>query len=107
MLAQEDKRADERFASRSTIIFSLFSTRFWHEYPSVTCNHSKDGMCFETNHPLTPGADLFIRTAYPPNLDSDVDQALGLRNSTLARVKWCRQLPDEERTSYWVGVKYY
>ena len=107
MLARKDKREDERFVSNAPIIFSFFSTRFWHEYPSVTRNHSKDGMCFESSHPLTPGIDLFIRVGKHPNLDSDVDEAERLRSSTLAKVKWCRELSDEHRSGYSVGVRYY
>ena len=103
MLARFDKRSDERIASNAPIIFSFFSTRFWHEYPSITRNHSKRGMCFESTHPITPGTNLFIRVDKQPYLDSDVR----LRNSTLAEVKWCRQLLDEHRTAYTVGARYY
>ena len=103
MLARADKRSDERIASNAPIIFSSFSTRFWHEYPSITRNHSKSGMCFESIHPITPGTNLFIRVDKQPNLDSNVR----LRNSTLAEVKWCRGLPDEYQTGYCVGARYY
>jgi len=41
MLAQTDKRSDERIASNASIIFSLFSILFWREYPSMTRNHSE------------------------------------------------------------------
>jgi len=111
MLARKDQRADqraaERFVSNSPIIFSFFSTRFWHEYTSMTRNHSKDGLCFESSHPLAPGTNLFIRVDKHRDLDSDINQDVSLRTSTLAVVKWCRELSDEHRTGYSVGVRYY
>jgi hypothetical protein len=107
MLARKDQRIDERFVSNAPIIFSLFSSRFWREYPSRTRNHSKDGMCFESSHPLTPGANLFIRVAQHPNADTENSRGAGLRNSTLATVKWCRDLSDAHRICYIVGVRYY
>jgi hypothetical protein len=102
-----DQRADARFASKLPIIFSFFSTRFWHEYTSITRNHSKDGMCFESNRPLAPGTNLFIRLDKQPNLDSDISESEWLRNSTLAEVRWCRELPNEPETGYYIGVRYY
>jgi hypothetical protein len=102
-----EQRADERFVSKLPIIFSFFSSRFWHEYTSMTLNHSKDGMCFESIRPLTPGTNLFIRVDKNSNLDSDTNQGVLLRTSTLAVVKWCRKLSDAQRTCYCVGVRYY
>ena len=102
-----DQRTDERFVSNLPIIFSFFSSRFWHEYTSMTLNHSKDGMCFESSHPLAPGTNLFIRIDKKSNSDSEIKQGVLLRTSTLAAVKWCRELSDGQRTCYFVGVRYY
>lgn len=102
-----DQRANARFVSNLPIIFSFFSTRFWHEYTSMTRNHSKDGMCFESSSPLMPGTNLFIRIDKNSNCDSDLNQCVSLRTSTLAVVKWCRELSDEHGTGYCVGVRYY
>ena len=107
MLVPRERRLDDRFLSNAPIVFSSFSTRFWHECESTTRNHSKDGMCFESDHPLTPGTDLFIRVAKHPNSDSAIDQGARLRSSTLARVKWCQDLSDAHRICYCVGVRYY
>jgi hypothetical protein len=102
-----DQRADARLVSKFPIIFSFFSTRFWHEHTSMTRNHSRDGMCFESNHPLAPGTNLFIRLDKQPSLDSGISQSEWLRNSTLAVVRWCRELSDERKTGYCIGVRYY
>lgn len=103
MLARIDKRSDERIASKVRINFSFFSTRLWHECQSWTLNHSEGGLCFESIHPLMPGTNLFIRVDKHPKLNSGIR----LRNSTLAEVKWCRELADEHRTGYCVGARYY
>ena len=103
MLARADKRTDVRIASNAPIIFSLFSTCFWKEYPSTTRNHSKSGMCFESGHLLMPGAHLFIRVDKQPDSSSGVR----LRNSTLAEVKWCRKLTDEQATGYCIGARFF
>jgi hypothetical protein len=105
--ARKDERVDERFISNAPIAFSFFSTRFWHEYRSTTLNHSKDGMCFGSNHPLTPGINLFIRIDKHPDIDSNADKNSWLRSSTLATVKWCRESSDAQRNAYCIGVRYY
>jgi hypothetical protein len=107
MLARKEKRTDERVPSNAPIIFSFFSTRFWHEYPSKTRNHSRHGMCFQSSHPLTPGTYLFIRVNKHPISDSDINPNVGLRNSTLAEVRWSRELQDKLGSVCLVGVKYY
>ena len=103
MLARTEKRSNKRIASNAPIIYSLFSTRFWKEYPSTTRNHSESGMCFESIHPMMPGTNLFIRADKQPNLNSNVR----LRSTTLAEVMWCQKLSDEGPNSYCVGAKYY
>ena len=103
MLARIDKRSDERIASKAPINFSFFGTRLWQEIPSQTLNHSESGLCFESNHPIMPGTNVFIRVDKHPELDSGIR----LRNSTLAEVKWCRESTDAHCTGYCVGARYY
>lgn len=107
MLAVENKRKDKRLTSHMPVIFSRFGTKFHREFESVTFNHSKGGMCFEAVEAFKPGTTLFIRVG-----DSSVAKVYDgnwnhLRTSTLAEVKWCRELPDERRACYCVGVRYY
>lgn len=107
MLVRREKRTDERIVSTAPIIFSSFSTRFWREYPSMTRNHSKHGMCFEANSAMTPGTYLFIRVERYSRAGEGKNQDAGLRTSTLAEVKWCRKLSDEPKSTYCVGVRYF
>jgi hypothetical protein len=107
MLGKLDKRADERFPSNAAIIFSIFSTKNWHENRSMTLNLSAGGMCFEFRHSVKPGADLYIRAGQNPETVSGICNWNLLRISTLAEVRWCREITRGNGTSYGIGVKYF
>jgi hypothetical protein len=104
---QKEKRADERFVSQAAIIFSFFSTSDWDENRSVTLNLSAGGMCFESRRAFKPGSDLYIRAGRNPATVSGNGNCDLLRSSTLAEVRWCRELIREEGTRYSIGVKYF
>ncbi|MGD2096061.1 MAG: hypothetical protein PVG35_00680 [Desulfobacterales bacterium] len=103
---RKEKRADERFASHTAIIFSSFSTKNWFENFSVALNISARGMCFESRRPFKPHANLHIRTGQNPEAVSDICNWNLLRTSTLAQVRWCREINREDGTWYSIGVKY-
>jgi len=106
MLDKKEKRVAERFASDTAIIFSNFSTTNWAENFSVTLNISAGGMCFESRHSLKPHANLYIRTGQNPEMVSNIHNWHLLRTSTLAEVRWCREIYDEDNCGYSIGVKY-
>ena len=106
MPKKSDKRANERLPSHASIIFSNFSTKNWHENPSVTLNLSAGGMCFESRHSFKPGADLYIRAGQNPATVWESGHSDLLRTSTLAEVRWCRETTREDKTCYRIGVKY-
>jgi hypothetical protein len=107
MMGKKEKRADDRFASNATIIFSYFSTKNWAENRSVTLNLSAGGMCFEAGHSLKPGSDLYIRIGQNPPTVFGIGNCDLLRTSTLAEVRWCRKTTREDETCYRIGVKYF
>lgn len=106
MLEKSDKRATERLPANVSITFSNFSTKNWHDIPSVTLNLSSGGMCFESRHSFKPGADLFIRAAQNTATVWGNGHGDLLRTSTLAEVRWCRKTTRENKTRYRIGVKY-
>jgi len=106
MLEKKEKRADGRFTSNATVIFSYFSTKNWAENCSKTLNLSADGMCFESRHSFKPGANLYIRAGQNPETVSRTGNWDLLRTTTLAQVKWCRETTREDGTCYSIGVKY-
>ena len=93
--------------SHVPVVIAPFSTRFYREYASMTFNHSKGGMCIEAAEHLKSGSVLYIRLAKSPSDDVYHGNRKNLRISTLAEVKWCRELEDKFGTYYLVGVKYY
>jgi hypothetical protein len=103
----EEKRAVARTFSHVPIVFSHFSTKNYLENRSMTFNHSSDGMCFESAEVLSPGAILYIRTTQTPADKIYHGNREGLRHTTLAEVKWCRESADDYGSYYCVGVKYY
>jgi hypothetical protein len=106
MMERKEKRADERFASDTNIIFSNFSTKNWAENFSVALNISAGGMCFESKHSFKPHTNLYIRTGQNPAVVSGIRNWNLLRTSTLAQVRWCREINREDVTWYSIGVKY-
>jgi hypothetical protein len=106
-MQMKEKRADERFASQADIIFSCFSTRNWAENRSVTLNLSAGGMCFESRHSFKPGANLYIRAGQNSEKVSGFPSWNLLHTSTLAQVRWCREMTREDGTWYSIGVKYF
>ncbi|MGD8472099.1 MAG: PilZ domain-containing protein [Desulfobacterales bacterium] len=106
MMNSKEKRADERFASNTTIVFTNFSTKNWTENFSVTRNISAGGMCFESRHSIKPHTNLYIRTGQNPAMVSGIRSWNLLRLSTLAQVRWCREITREDGTWHSIGVKY-
>jgi hypothetical protein len=102
-----EKRTSERIPSKAAIIFSYFSTKNWAENRSLTLNLSTGGMCFESRCSLKAGASLFIRSDQTPGTVAGNCNCNLLRISTLAEVRWCREITREDGTSYCIGVKYF
>lgn len=106
MLDKKEKRAAERFACDTAIIFSNFSTKNWSENFSVALNVSSGGMCFESRHSFKPHTNLYIRTGQNPEMVHGIRKWNLLRTSTLAEVRWCREVTGEDGCGYSIGVKY-
>jgi hypothetical protein len=99
-----ERRKSRRCATKASIVYAPFSTKFYHEQKSEISNHSSGGLCFEADAPLSPGVNLFIRTQQAASHPANTDP---LRTSTLAEVRWCRKEKDRFGIRYNVGVRYY
>lgn len=105
MKSNIEKRAYERRNHTSRIVFSYFNQE--SSFDTQTLNHGQCGMCFQSSFPLQPGATLCIRVKkFNPNA-SCADLSEGLRSLTLAEVKWCSEVPDDNTSGYVIGVKYF
>jgi hypothetical protein len=65
-------------------------------------------MCIKSNFFLQPGTVVYIRLKNSiPKGESCPGAYNGLRSATLAEVKWCKYMHDENDSYYGVGVKFY
>jgi len=99
-----DKRAFDRRSCNALIALSYFNQTY--NYDAKVLNCGIDGMCFQSNRFLQPGATVCIRVKEYPCSGSRQDSADSLRYMSLAEVKWCNELPETESAAYSVGVKY-
>ena len=106
MKINAEKRAYERFPFKAPILFSYFNNQRYVD--SQTLDHCTNGMCIKSNIFLQPGTAVYIRLKsnllteeYCPSASS------GLRFATLAEVKWCEFMHDENDSYYGVGLKYF
>ena len=103
-----ERDGDQRNAKRcrycATIGFSYFNRKQTHTAELV--NFSQEGMCFKSKISLKPGATVFIRLKETTPLDLFPDSCSGLRSTTLAEIKWCREIGDDAAIYYEIGVRY-
>jgi len=105
MKIQAEKRACQRHCHAADITFSYFNTE--HFYKAEALNFGSGGMCFKSGLLLQPGATVCIRLKAVHDDPVGACVCEGLRSVTLAEVKWCREVPGGETSSYGVGVKYF
>jgi hypothetical protein len=107
MKAYTEKRAGQRCKYEAPVTCAYFNSECF--YHAKTINHSRDGIYFESDFPLKPGASIYIRVE---NCQSKTSghrgcNCGGVRMLTLAEVKWCKEIQGENTPSYGVGLKYY
>lgn len=105
MKAPTSERAFEHRVYTATIEFSYFNTD--HYYEAQTLNHSDEVVCFKSDIPIRPGATLVIRTKNLHPNGACSGECRGLRSSTLAEVKWCKEILDETESFYSICAQYY
>ena len=102
-----EKRACRRNTCNASITCSYFNSA--RRYSAKTTNHSKEGLHFELDFPLKPGASVYIRVE---NLSLDASGSKSsrcsrLRSLSLAQVRWCKEIHGPAGNYYKVGLKYY
>ena len=107
-LIRSDRREHERIVSHAPLIIAPFGIRHYREYRSMTFNHNKNGMCFETAAPFKPGCILCIRLSSSQDDQMYHGDRKFLRTFTLAEVRWCREYRDDFSfsTYYRIGIRY-
>jgi len=107
MKALKEKRACQRCEYKIPVTCAfLNSDRF---YRGKTMNHSKDGVYFESNFPIKPGATIYIRVENYSHegLLSGICHCGGIRSMGVAEVKWCKELTEVADSYFGIGLKYY
>jgi hypothetical protein len=99
-----DQRGSERSNCTATIKFSYFNKQ--PSYEAQILNYSDVGMCFKSEVSLQPDATVYIRLKDAPRQGDFSTDNHGLRSVTLGEVKWCREIQDETKPFYEIGVKY-
>jgi hypothetical protein len=70
-------------------------------------NFSKSGMYFESDAIFRPGTIIYFRLEKCTVFPSDPALCEGLRNTSLAEVRWCKEVKNQGERCFGMGVKYY
>jgi len=105
MKTNADKRTYERHGLCADLTFSYFNRE--PSYFAQTLNFGTGGMCFTSSVSLKPGATVNIHLKKIHQNSPGNCFCHGLRNVTLAEVKWCREVTGDKASRYAVGVKYF
>lgn len=106
MKIHNERRAYNRCSFQTPVICAYFnSDRFYH---ARTTNHSREGLNFVSDFPLITGANIYVRVDYDSQDDhqAGICDCGGVRQIGLAKVKWCREIPDDYGSFYNIGLKY-
>ncbi len=104
MTNAQEKRRTRRHTVETPILCSYFNMPVSASARIV--NFSRDGMYFVSDMGFHPGAAVLIRARSDSPHQKMPENIEGLRQTTLAEVRWCRQV-SEKPSHYQVGVKYY
>lgn len=104
MAQLHEKRRTSRHNVETPILCSYFN--MLDSASARTVNVSRDGMYFVSETGFHPGSTVFIRAKNDSSHRKMPENTEGLRQTTLAEVRWCKQF-SEKPTQYEVGVKYY
>ena len=106
MKVHVERRAYKRCSFQIPVICAHFnSERFYH---AKTTNHSQDGINFVSDFPLKTGANIYVRVDYNSHEDHQAGfcNCGGMRQLSLAEVKWCLGIPGDYGSYYKIGLKY-
>jgi hypothetical protein len=104
MINVPEKRRTIRNTIKASIRCSYFNRPV--STSAMTVNFSQDGMYFVSDVEFHPGSTVLIRTVNESPHPKLPENTEGLRQTTLAEVRWCRKI-SENPSHYQVGVKYY
>ena len=104
MANAHEKRQTSRYTIEAPILCSYFNMH--DSARAKIINFSQDGMYFVSDMEFHPGSAVLIKAKNDSPHQKMPENTEGLRQTTLAEVRWCRPA-SEKPTHYQVGVKYY
>ena len=104
MTNAHEKRRTSRYTIEMPILCSYFNMHV--NIIAKTINFSQDGMSFVSDIGFHPGSTVLIQAKNDSQHQKMPENTEGLRQTTLAEVRWCRHI-SENPAHYQVGVKYY
>jgi hypothetical protein len=101
MMRYDEKREHVRYDLDTPIVYAFQDSDKFN--PARLCNYGKGGMCFETDHAVERGADIYImmENFLPDSIDAE------FYDGYLAEVRWCRKHSPEPAEQCLIGVKHY
>lgn len=100
MPAIQEKRFNQRTGTTAPIVYFSFSTRSSDKWEGTVLNSNECGLCFKSSRSLKPGQNICIHTTRFGK------ETCGLRNLSLAQVRWCEQKEERGWVTYNIGVSY-
>ena len=102
-----ERRTNDRCNHQASVTYAYFnSDRFYH---TEATNHSQEGINFFSDFPLKAGSSIYVRidNYSPEGHQTGNIGCKGVRQIGLAKVKWCKEIPDAYGAFYSIGLKYH
>jgi hypothetical protein len=99
-MMNKPRRKCSRYFDNVPILYAGYDSKSYNR--AVMRNSCSDGMYFESDSPIQPTGDLYIKIqGHRPG--SDVPERY---KAFRARVKWCRQVTADKMPCYGIGVQF-
>lgn len=100
-----NKRTDQRHICEGSISCRYFIKG--ETFNGRMLNFSKSGMYFESSAFIREGATIYFRLINCSGFPSAPEFCEGLRSVSIAEVRWCREMKNEDAAYFGFGAKYY
>ncbi len=91
----DKNRACERYCYEASVLYSKHGRS--DDSAAIIYNYSMDGIYFESEYPVRPGSDIYIKM-----VNRSTDACDGYR----VEVKWCKEIDRPDISGYGIGVQY-
>ena len=100
-----EKRNTRRFEADSPIICSMFNSN--RDFDAQLLNYSQGGICFKSVKNFKERCSVLLRSSGTIPLRSTGGTWDGVRNISLAEVKWSSEVSEGDEAYFIMGARYY